>query len=132
MEENAEETEDMLNSVSVLNQVTPEDMVEEQKKEPILRLVCPYVTAGEKLKSSAIAKIKPKAVQQCLLQFDRVTFKQGVLHHLYTNNDIKYHQMILPIMYQVQVLQILHDGQGHQCVERTTALCRECFNLNTL
>ena len=41
----------MLNAVSVLKQVTPEDMAEEQEEDPVLRIVCPYVTAGEKLKS---------------------------------------------------------------------------------
>ena len=79
-EEDAEEIQGMHNSVSVLNQVTPEDMVEEQKINPILGLVCQYVTTGEKLKSLAIAKIKSKAVQKYLLQFDRLTFKQGVLY----------------------------------------------------
>ena len=59
----------MLNAVSVLNQVTPEDMAEEQNKDPILRLLCLYITAGEKLKSSPITKIKSKAVQKYLLQF---------------------------------------------------------------
>ena len=127
-EEDAEEIKGMLISVSVLNQVTPEDMVEEQKKDRILRLVCPYVTAGEKLKSLAIAKIKSKAVWKYLL----LTFKWGVLHCLYINNDVKYHQMILPIKYQVQVLQMLHDDQGHEGMERTTALCRKCFYWNTM
>ena len=75
-----EEIRGMLNSVSVFNQVTPEDMAEEQKRDPILGLVCQYVTAGEKLKLLAIIKIKSKAVQKYLLQFDRLTFKQGVLH----------------------------------------------------
>ena len=46
-EEDAEEIEGMLNSVSVPNQLTPEDIAEEQKKDPILRLVCSYVTASE-------------------------------------------------------------------------------------
>ena len=39
-EDDAEEIQGMLNSMSVLNQVTPEDMVEEQKRDPILGLVC--------------------------------------------------------------------------------------------
>ena len=68
----------MLNFVPVLNEVTPEDMVEEQKKDPIIGLVCPCVTAREKLKSSAITKIKSKAVQKYLLQVDRLKFKQRV------------------------------------------------------
>ena len=61
-EEDAEEIQGMLNSVSVLNQVTPEDMVEEQKRDSILGLICQYVTAREKLKTMAISKIKSKAV----------------------------------------------------------------------
>ena len=122
----------MLNSVSVLYQVTPEDMVEEQKRDSILGLVCPYVTAREKLKSLAIAKIKSKAVRKYLLQFDILTFKQGVLHWLYINNDVEYHQMVLSLNYQEQVLQMLHNGQGHQGIERITALCRECFYWNTM
>ena len=60
--EDEEEIQGMLNSVSVLNQVTPEDMAEEQKRDPILGLVCQYVTAGETLKTLAISKIKSKAV----------------------------------------------------------------------
>ena len=79
----------MLHSVSVLNQVPHEDMADEQKKDPILRLVCLYVTAREKLKTSAIVRIKSKAVWQYLLQFDRLTFKQGVLHYMYINNDVE-------------------------------------------
>ena len=57
-EEDAEEIQWMLNSVSVLNQVTPEDMAEELKRDSILGLVCQYLTAGEKLKTLAISKIK--------------------------------------------------------------------------
>ena len=122
----------MLNSVSVLNQVTLEGIAEEQKKDPILRLVSPYIKAGEKLKSLAIDKIRSNTVQKYLLQFDRLTFKQGVLHCLYINNDVEYHQMILPIKYQVQVLQMLHDVQGHQGMERTIALGRDHFSWNMM
>ena len=118
--------------MSVLNQVTPEDMAEEQKRDSILGLICQYVTARKKLKISAISKIKSKAVQKYLLQFDRLTFKQGVLHQLYINNDVEYHQMILPLKYQAQVLQTLHDGQGHQGIDRTIALCREQFYWSTM
>ena len=48
----------MLNAVSVFNQMTPGHMAEEQSKDPILRVVCPYVTAREKFKSSVNTKIK--------------------------------------------------------------------------
>ena len=96
-------------------------MSEEQQKDPTLKLVYQLVTAGEKPKTSAIAKIKPKAVQKYLLQFDRLTLKKGVLHQLYIHNDVEFHQMVLPIKYQAQVLRLLHDGQGHQGIEQTIA-----------
>ena len=40
--------------------------------------------------------------------------------------------MILPLKYQVQELQMLHDGQGRQGIERTTASCREHFYQGTM
>ena len=52
-----------LNAVSIFEGVTPEKMAEEQQKDPTLELVYQLVTAGEKPKTSAIAKIKSKAVQ---------------------------------------------------------------------
>ena len=40
--------------------------------------------------------------------------------------------MILPIKYQAQVLQMLHDGHGHKGMERTIVWCRECFYWNMM
>ena len=37
--------------LSVVNQVTLEDMVEEQKRDSILGLVCQYVTAGANIEN---------------------------------------------------------------------------------
>ena len=131
-EEEIKEIVSKVNAVSVFGKVSPEEMKEEQQKDPILRLVYKQVTAGEKPKTSAIAKIKSKAVRKYLLQFERLTLKKGVLHRLYINNDVEYHQLILPIKYQAQVLKLLHDGQGHQGLERTLALCWERFYWNTM
>ena len=60
-------------AVSVFGKVTPEEMKEEQQKDPIFKLVYKQVTAGEKPKTSAIAKVKSKAVRKYLLQFDQLT-----------------------------------------------------------
>ena len=100
-EEDKNEIVSGVNAVFIFEQVTPEKIAE------------------------AIGKIKSKAVQKYLLQFDRLTMKKGVLHQLYIHNDVEFHQMILPLKYQAQVLQLLHDGQGHQGIERTIALCWE-------
>ena len=131
-EEELKEIVSKVNAVSIFGKVSPEEMKEEQQKDPILRLVYKQVTASEKPKTSAIAKIKSKAVRKYLLQFEWLTLKKGVLHHLYINNDVEYHQLILPIKYQAQVLKLLHDGQGHQGLERTLALCQERFYWNTM
>ena len=131
-EEELKEIVSKVNAVSIFGKVSPEEMKEEQQKDPILRLVYKQVTASEKPKTSAIAKIKSKAVRKYLLQFEQLTLKKGVLHHLYINNNVEYHQLILPIKYQAQVLKLLHDGQGHQGLERTLALCQERFYWNTM
>ena len=131
-EEELKEIVSEVNALSIFGKVSQDEMKEEQHKDPILGLVYKYVTADKKPKTLAIAKIKSKAVRKYLLQFERLTLKKGVLHHLYINNDVEYHQMILPIKYQAQVLKLLHDGQGHQRLERTLALCRERFYWNTI
>ena len=69
-----------INAVSTFEHITPQQMSEEQQKDPTLELVYQLVTAGEKPKTLAIAKIKSKAVRKYLLQFDRLTLKKGVLH----------------------------------------------------
>ena len=69
-----------LNAVSTFEHVTLKQMSEEKQKDPTLELVYQLVTAGEKPKTLAIAKIKSKAVRKYLLQFDRLTLKKGVLH----------------------------------------------------
>ena len=50
----------------------------------------------EKLKSSADAKIKSKAVRT----YDRLIFKKGVLHCLYIHNEVNYHQLMPSIKYR--------------------------------
>ena len=65
-----------IDAVSVFGKVSPEEMKEEQQKDPILELIYKQVTAGKKPKTSAIAKIKSKAVRKYLLQFNRQTLKR--------------------------------------------------------
>ena len=88
-----------LNAVSTFEHVTSEQMAKEQQEDPTLKLAYQLVTAGEKPKTLAIAKIKSKAVRKYLLQFDRLTMKKGALHQLYINNDVEFYQMVLPIKF---------------------------------
>ena len=96
-EEDKEEIVSVLNAVSISGKDTLEEMKEEQQKDPIFKLVHKQVTTGKKLKTSVIHKVKSKAVRKYLLQFDWLALKKGVLHYLYINNDVEYHQMIPPL-----------------------------------
>ena len=82
MEEEGQKMKEVgnVNSVSFFEQVTPEKRAGEQQKDPTLELLYQLVTAGKKPKTLAIVKIKSKAVQKYLLQFDRLIMKKGVLH----------------------------------------------------
>ena len=79
-EEEIKEIVSKVNAVSIFGKISPEEMKEEQQKDAILGLVYKQVTAGKKPKTSAITKIKSKAVRKYLLQFKWLTLKKGVLH----------------------------------------------------
>ena len=51
---------------------------------------------------------------------------------MYIHNNVEFHQMVLAIKFQAQVLQLLHDEQGYQGIERTITLCWERFYWNTM
>ena len=67
-------------AVSVFDQVPLATMTKAQCKDSVLGLVIPFLHKGIKPKGSVIAKIRCKAAQKYLLQFDRLVLKQGVLH----------------------------------------------------
>ena len=101
-------------AVSVSNQVSLTTMAKVQTKDSVLGLVIPYINKGEKPKDLVISKNRCKAVHRCLLQFDHLLLKQGVLHQIYTTDDVESHQLVLPKIYHEAVLCMLHDGFGHQ------------------
>ena len=119
-------------AVSVFNQVPLATMAKAQCKDSVLGLVIPYIHKGVKPKGSVIAKIRCKAAQIYLLQFDRLVLKQGVLHHIYISNDVETHQLVLPLEYHEIVLCMLHDDYGHQGLDWTLALVRERFYWSTM
>ena len=76
-EEDKNEIVGNVNAVSIFEQVTPEKMAEEQQKDTTLKLIYQLVTAGKKLTTLTIAKIKSKAVQKYLLQFWQTDYEKG-------------------------------------------------------
>ena len=67
-------------AVSVFDQVPLATMAKAQSKDSVLGLVIPFVHKGVKPKGLVISKIRCKAAQKYLLQFNHLVLKQGVLH----------------------------------------------------
>ena len=118
--------------VDVLSRVTPSMMKEAQEEDvDISKTIC-YVKFSRKLMLAQIRKVKSRSVQRYLHHFDRLVFRQGVLHRVYEQNGAKYHQLILPIEFRAHAMELLHDQQGHQAVECTLQFIHERFYWSTL
>ena len=118
--------------VDILSRVTLSMMKEAQEEDVDISKTIHYVKFGKKLMLAQIRKVKSRPVQRCLRQFNKLVFWQGVLHRVYKQDGAKPHQLILPIEFRAQVMELLHDQQGHQAVEHTFQLVHERFYLSTL
>ena len=87
------------------------------------------VKYGKKPTHAQICKIKSRPVHRYLCQFNQLVFHHGVLHRVYEQDGAKYHQLILPIEFRAQVMELFHDEQGHQAVEHILQLVWEWFLL---
>ena len=86
--------------VDVLSRVTPRMMKEAQEEDVDINKTRCYVKSGKIPILAQIRKIKSRPVQRYLHQFDRLVFRQGVLHRVYEQDGAKYHQLILPIEFR--------------------------------
>ena len=50
-----------------------------------------------------------------------------MLYRVYEQDGAKYHQLILPLEFRAQAMELLHDQQGHQAVEGMLQLVHERF-----
>ena len=119
-------------TVEVLSRVTPSLMKEAQEEDVDIRKTMHYVKSGRKPILAQIGKIKSRPVQRYLCEFDRLVFRQGVLHRVYEQDGAKYHQLISPIEFRAQAMELLHNQQGHQAVECMLQLVHERFYWGTL
>ena len=111
--------------VDVFHQVPSTTMAEHQAKDNQLAPVLEWVCEGKQPTKSAIYQVCSKNTRQLMYQFNRLIFKDGVLHHLYIHNDVEYHQLVLPQRYHKKNLQSLHNDLGHQGIDWTLDLLRE-------
>ena len=95
--------------VDVLSKVTPSVMKEAQKEDVDISKTMHYVKSGRKPMLAQIRKVKSRPVQRYLHQFDRLVFRQGVLHRVYEQDGTKYHQLILPIEFRAQAMELVYN-----------------------
>ena len=111
--------------VEVFSHVTLEEMAEFQKGDNQISVIYPWVQDGKTLDKSALYKVKSKSARKLFYQLDRLVLKQGVLHRLYSHEDLEYHQLVLPQRFHSKILWSVHNDIGHQGLERTMELLRE-------
>ena len=113
------------NMVELFSHITPEQMDEFQGSDNQIGPILQWFKDGKSPSKSILYRIKSKATRKLFYQLDRLVLKQGVLHRLYINEDMEYHQLVLPQRLQGRVLRSVHDDMGHQGLERTLELLRE-------
>ena len=69
--------------VDILSRVTPSMMKEAWEEDIDISKTIHYVKSGKKPTLAQIRKVKSRPVQRYLHQFDRLVFRQGVLHRVY-------------------------------------------------
>ena len=113
------------NVVELFSHVTPEQMAEFQGSDNQIGPILQWVKDGKFPSKLILYCVKSKATRKLFYQLDRLVLKQGVFHRLYINEDMEYHQLVLPQRLQGRVLQSVHNDMGHQGLERTLELLRE-------
>ena len=86
-----------LNQVKLFHSIPPSKMAELQKRCNQLSVVYKYVANNVKPKLSVIHRIRSKPIRHLLLQFDRLSLIQGVLHRRTFLNDNEIQQLVLPL-----------------------------------
>ena len=121
----AEPIEVTTNYVSIFNTVLPETMAQYQRVDNQIGPVIKWVESGAPPSKSDLYQIRSKLTRKMLYQFDRLILKEGVLHRLYIDQDMEFHQLVLPQRYHSKILKAVHDDMGHQALDRTLSLLRE-------
>ncbi|KAJ8404516.1 hypothetical protein AAFF_G00337830 [Aldrovandia affinis] len=100
----------------------------QQQVDPVIKAFVRYWTQGRKPGPVERAKEDSQTLE-LLRQWERVVQEGGVFYRLFQDTrqgQVK--QVVLPYSLQGEVLQRMHEGHGHQGVERTFRLIRaRCY-----
>ena len=116
-------------SMSVLPSHSSDHLVSLQRADPVLGPFLQFWRRGSVPDRSEHQALS-KPVRELVRQWNRLVEREGLLYRRVWRPDggEEVYQLLLPVSLREEVLQQLHQGHGHQGVERTTDLVRErCF-----
>ena len=106
------------NFTEVITSISPGKMAELQHQDNQIRPALNFVKEDKIPTKNNIYKVCSRNARKLFYQFDRLILKKEVLHRFYIQEDIRYHQLILPQKLQSKVLETLHNNMGHQALKR--------------
>ncbi|XP_070531568.1 uncharacterized protein [Ptychodera flava] len=107
--------------------LTRDEWVAAQQRDPAIQRIVILKESG-KLPTRTKRKTESSEVQRYLNEWQRLSFKSGVLYRSrITGDGNKVHQLVLPRQYRAMVLRGLHDDVGHLGKDRTLDLVRSRF-----
>ena len=123
------QTDDQLliqtNAMNALPEITEAEMQVQQKQDPVLQVVIPYVMKGQKPTLQQVRQEPSKSVKRYLNQYDKLTLVKDVLFKTIITEGLEKQQLCLPNNLQYRLFVSLHRDSGHQSIERTSKLIAE-------
>lgn len=101
-----------------------EDLTEEQKADPALRVVIHQLETGEKVPPTAQEELLELPL--LLREWNQLELKDGILDRRQEDDQLNL-QLLLPPNLRPIVLRALHNDMGHMGIERTLDLVRQRF-----
>ena len=108
--------------VDIFSHVTPKEMADFQQADNQISMVYPWVQDGKTPTKAVLYKTRSKTTRKLFHQFERLTLKKEVLHRLYVQEDMEYHQLVLPQRFHSKILWSVHNDMGHQGLEKMMEL----------
>lgn len=114
--------------MAILPSYSPDHLLALQHTDPVLGIILKFWRrnhAPNKTERQTLSK----PVRELVCQWGQVVEKEGLLYHriLRPDGGEGVYQLLLPAALRDEVLQQLHQGHGHQGVERTTDLVRQRY-----
>lgn len=109
-------------AIHTLPRYSRKDIISIQESDSTIKQFLVYFKSGRTPSAKERGGESPKVIAM-LRQRDRIFLTGGLLFRKVTDPHLgELQQLIVPDILQKQVLEMLHDQQGHQGIERTTNL----------